>query len=46
MQSQLEIRLSDIDQAKKFLKKNPYCKSQILFDNQVMIIYSIEQKQK
>ena len=41
--SQVEIRLSNIDQAKEFLKKNPNCKSQILSDNQVVLIYPIEQ---
>ena len=44
--SQVEIRQSNIDQAKEFLKKNPNCKSQILSDNQVMFIYPIEQTQK
>ena len=44
--SQVEIRLINIDQAKEFLKKNPNCKSQILYDNQVVLIYPIEQTQK
>ena len=44
--SKVEIRLSDISPAKEFLKMNPNCKSQILSDNQVMFIYSIEQTQK
>ena len=44
--SQVEIRLINIDQVKEFLKKNPNCKSQILSDNQVVLIYSIEQTQK
>ena len=30
IKSQVEIRLSNIDQAKEFLKKNPNCNSQIL----------------
>ena len=44
--SQVEIRLSNIDQAKEFLKKNPNCKSQILSDNQVVLIYPIDQTQR
>ena len=44
--SQVEIRQSNIDQAKEFLKKNANCKSQILSDNQFMFIYPIEQTQK
>ena len=44
--SQVEIRLINIDQAKEFLKKNPNCKSQILSDNQVVLIYSIDQTQR
>ena len=36
--SQIEIRLSNIDQAKEFLKKNPTCKSQILSDKQDALI--------
>ena len=44
--SQVEIRLSNIDQAKEFLKKNPNCKSQILSDNQVVLIYQIDQTQR
>ena len=43
--SQVEIRLSNIDQAKEFLKKNPICKSQILFDNHDVLIYPIDQTQ-
>ena len=44
--SQVEIRLINIDQAKEFLKKNPNCKSQILSDNQVVLIYPIDQTQR
>ena len=44
--SQVEIRLINIDQAKEFLKKNPNCKSQILSDKQVVLIYSIELMRK
>ena len=44
--SQVEIRLINIDQAKEFLKKNPNCKSQILSDNQVVLIYQIDQTQR
>ena len=32
--------------AKEFLKKNPTCKSQILSDKKIVLIYSIEQIQK
>ena len=45
-ESQVEIRLINIDQAKEFLKKNPNCKSQILSDNQVVLIYPIDQTQR
>ena len=44
--SQVEIRLINIDQVKEFLKKNPNCKSQILSDKQVVLIYPIELTQK
>ena len=44
--SQIEIRLINIDQVKEFLKKNPNCKSQILSDNQVVLIYPIDQTQR
>ena len=44
--SQVEIRQSNIYQAKEFLKKNANCKSQIHSDNQVMFIYPIDQTQK
>ena len=44
--SQVEIRLINIDQAKEFLKKNPNCKSQILSDKQVVLIYPIDQTQR
>ena len=44
--SQVEIRLSNIDQAQEFLKKNTNCKSQILSDNQVVLIYPIDQTQR
>ena len=44
--SQVEIRLINIDQVKEFLKKNPNCKSQILSDKQVVLIYLIELTQK
>ncbi len=39
--SQVEIRGSNIDQAKEFLKKVANCKSQILSDNQVFYLSTI-----
>jgi hypothetical protein len=44
--SQVEIRLSNIDQAKEFMKKILNCKSQILSDNQAVLIYPIDQIQR
>ena len=44
--SQVEIRLSHIDQAKEFLKKNPNCKSQVLSDIKVFLFYQIDQTQR
>ena len=46
IKSQVEIRLSNIDQAKEFLKKNPNCKSQILSDNQIVLFSRIDQTQR
>ena len=45
-ESQVEIRLSNIDQAQEFLKKNTNCKSQILSDNYVVMIYLIVKSQR
>ena len=42
----LEKTDGDLTKAKEFLKKNPNCKSQILSDNQVVLIYSIDQTQR
>ena len=44
-ESQAEIRLSNIDQAKEFLKKNLNCKSQIRSINQFLFIYLRVSKQ-